>query len=62
MVEPPRNRTVNKTMMRVVVTKTRRFSDSNSKCKLSANAMAPLRPENNINNHIQNEMLELSQN
>jgi len=48
IVEPPRNRMVNRTMMRVVVTITYFFSrDSNSRWRLKANAIAPRKPETN---------------
>lgn len=44
IVPPPRNRSVNRTMISVVVTSICRFSGSMSMCKLRAKAMAPLRP------------------
>ena len=46
----PRNNKVNSTMMRVDVTRIWRFSFSNSKCMLRANAMAPRRPEKHVSN------------
>ena len=46
IVDPPRHSTVKSTMMSVVVTMTYRCSFSpKSKCRLSANAMAPRKPE-----------------
>jgi hypothetical protein len=45
MVAPPRNSTVKSTIIRVDVTRMCRFSDSKSRWRLSANAIAPRNPE-----------------